>query len=60
MKKKNLLIIIHSFFLFKIITPYIPTSKPQLEPSIYEQVLDTYLKQKKYDVCIEEIEKLDI
>lgn len=34
-----------------MISPYIPTDKPRLEPSIYEEVLKTYLNKKKYEVC---------
>ncbi len=34
----------------QIITPYIPTNTPKLDPAIYEKVLNTYLMQKKYEV----------
>ncbi len=51
--EKYLIIIIEIHSFIQIIAPYIPTSKPQLEPGIYEEVLKTYLKSNKYDVCME-------
>ncbi|CAF0783646.1 unnamed protein product [Adineta ricciae] len=32
-----------------IITPYIPTVLPKLNPTAYDKVLETYLSEKKYD-----------
>ncbi|CAF1373094.1 unnamed protein product, partial [Didymodactylos carnosus] len=34
----------------QVITPYIPTTTIKLSPVVYEQVLNEYLNQKKYDI----------